>query len=171
MATDTITLQNAETGFLARLFPRQIDNNFRGSRLALWLFGFFVLVKLAQGGESVFNAYATATNADGIPLASYGAAVAQTMVQMFALLGLNLMVLPLLGLVALVRYRAMVPLMYLMMLLLYLGNRVVHVLHPDAGDVGAMPMSKATWHSLHANRAVSPGCMGQGLIGCMDDLF
>ena len=118
MAADTIALQNSQTGFLARLFPAQIDNHFRGSRLALWLFGFIVFARLGMGAEFVFNAYATAMNADGLPMGSYNPQVALTMVQMFALLGLNMMVLPLLGAIALIRYRAMVPLMYLLMLLL-----------------------------------------------------
>jgi hypothetical protein len=142
MTTGTMTLQsgNAQTGLLRRLFPGQIDNNFRGHRLALWLFGFYALVKLVQGAESVFNGYATAKHADGIPLDSYGAAVVQTMLSLFALLGLNLLVFPLLGAIALVRYRAMIPLLYLMMVLLSLGGRAVQLVLPVARLDGVQPI-------------------------------
>jgi len=132
--------EDSEAGLLRRLFPRQIDNNFRGRRLGLWLFGVFVFVKLLQGAESVIDSYATATNADGIPLQDYGAAAAQTMVSMFALLGLNLLILPLMGLLALVLYRAMIPLIYFMMLLLYLAGRAVQLAHPIARAGGVQPI-------------------------------
>lgn len=136
----TLQSRNSGAGLLHRLLPAQIDNHFRGRRLALWLFGFFVLVKLFQGAESVFNSYATAMNADGIPLESYGTAVAQTVLSMFALLGLNVLVLPLLGVLALIRYRAMIPMIYLMMLMLNLGGRAVQLVHPIARAGGVQPI-------------------------------
>jgi hypothetical protein len=119
-----------------RIFPRQIDNTFRGHWLSLWLFGAYALIKLIQGSESLFNARSTAVRADGIPLDSYGGAASDMVVHLFALLGLNLLVLPLLGIVALIRYRAMVPLLYVMMLLLALASRAFNMMNPTerAGD-------------------------------------
>jgi hypothetical protein len=142
MTTGTLTEQsgNSTPGVLLRIFPRQMDNNFRGHRLALWLFGLFVLIRLPIGFKSVFDSYATATTADGIPLNSYGAAAAQTVVQMFALLGLNVLVLPALGVIALIRYRAMIPMMYLMMLALALGSRAIHFAYPDVSAGGVQPI-------------------------------
>ena len=126
-------------GILRRVFPRHIDNSFRGHWLALWLFGSYVFGKLGQGLDSIFNSYAVATGADGIPLDSYGVVAAQDMLSMFALLGLNVLVLPSLGVLALVRYRAMIPLVCLMMLLLNFSARAVRFLHPDAGSGGVQP--------------------------------
>jgi hypothetical protein len=142
MTTVTPTAQsgNSNAGVLLRIFPRQIDNNFCGHRLALWLFGLFVLIRLPIGFKSVFDSYTTAATADGIPLNSYGAAAAQTVVQMFALLGLNVLVLPALGVIALIRYRAMIPLMYLMMLALALGGRAIHLAYPDVSAGGVQPV-------------------------------
>jgi hypothetical protein len=73
-------------------------------------------------------------------MGSYSPQVAQTIVQMFALLGLNMMALPSLGAIVLIRCRAMIPLMYLTMLFWNLAGRVVHVLYPDASEVGAPPI-------------------------------
>jgi hypothetical protein len=125
---------------LGRLFPVRIDNKFPGSRLALWLFGVYVFVKVGQGGESLFNSAATAVRADGIPLQSFGTAAAETAVEMFALLGLNVLVLPLLGVIALIRYRAMIPLIYLMMLILNLSSRAVNYAHPSPRIGGVQPV-------------------------------
>ena len=134
MSTATSVLQSTASsgGVLGRIFPRRIDNNFRGYRLSLWLFGFYSLIRLIQGAMSAFNSYATATGPDGIPVDSFGSAAAQAVLAVFALLGLNVMVLPALGILALIRYRAMIPLIYLMILILNLSSRVVQLFHPVA---------------------------------------
>jgi len=100
MTTDTMTRQagNPEMGLLRRLFPRQIDNNFPGRRLAIWLFALYVL------------------------------------------LGLRALVLSLLCLIALVRYRAMIPLLFLMLLVLNISARVVQFVHPIARAGGVQPI-------------------------------
>lgn len=141
MSTATAALQSddSQDGILAHIFPRQIGNNFQGYRLSIWLFGFYVLVKAAQGTVSVFNTASTATRADGIPLDSFGTAASQTVISMFALLGLNVTVLPLLGVLALIRYRAMIPLLYLTMLVLNLSSRVVLALYPSPRIGGVAP--------------------------------
>ena len=115
---------------LDRLFPKQIDNDYRGYWLALGLFVLLLLVRVMQGLESVFNTHDTMINADGIPLDNYDAAAALTMIRMFALLGLNLLVIPMLSLVALARYRAMIPLLFLMSLLVQISGRALVFLHP-----------------------------------------
>src|SRR5579859_2744885 len=124
MTTANMALQSddSQRGLFARVFPRQIDNNFRGYRLAIWLLGFYALIKILQGTVSVFNTASTAIGADGIPLDTFSQAARATVVSMFALLGLNLLVLPLQAFLVLVRYRAMIPMMYLMMLILNLSS-------------------------------------------------
>jgi hypothetical protein len=137
-----MTAQSGQSrGVFRRLFPAQIDNVFRGHRLALWLFAPYALVKLIQGTLAVFNPASTAVNADGIPLNGSGAAAAELMTAMFAVLGLNLLVLPLLGVLALIRYRAMIPLVYLMMLTLNLSSRALQLVHPIARIGGVQPIS------------------------------
>ena len=86
---------------LARLFPKQFDNDYRGLWLAIWLFVPIVVVRAIQGAESIVNTRNVITGADGIPLDSFNAAAAQTVVSMFALLGLQLLVIPLQSVVAL----------------------------------------------------------------------
>jgi hypothetical protein len=69
---------------LDTLLPRQLDNTYRGSRLALWLFGLVVALKGTQSLAIILNGYRTAKGADGIPLDSFTPAVAQTVVAVFA---------------------------------------------------------------------------------------
>ena len=104
---------------LNQLFPRQIDNSYRAHKLALWLFGLVVLVKLAISLGSIFNGYEAPSSADGIPLDTFTPSGAQAVVTLFALLGLAHLTICLLCVVVLIRYRAMVPFMYALLLLEY----------------------------------------------------
>jgi len=128
---------------LGRLFPRSFDNTYRGHRLAIVLLALVALVKAVQGMESMLNARETMVRADGIPIASYGAGGAEAAVGMFTLLGMYLLVVPLQSMLVLMRYRAMIPLMFLMLLLVQTGSRIVLTLNPIArtGDYGGHPVA------------------------------
>jgi hypothetical protein len=102
---------------MSQLLPRSIDNNYRGSRIALWIFGLLVLVRTLIGVNSMWMGRTVASTADGIPLDTYGAPAAQTIVSLFATLGLANVMISLLCILALIRYRAMVPLMLAVLLL------------------------------------------------------
>jgi len=122
---------------LGRLFPKQFDNVYRGHWLGLWIFVPVMLVKMLQSVESVINTRNTAINADGIPLDSFPAAAANEIVMMFALLGLYLLVIPVQSVVVFIRYRAMVPFMYLSLLTLQISTRVLHFLIDPPTPAGA----------------------------------
>ena len=117
---------------LNRIFPRQFDNNYRGHWLAIWLLVPLVIARLAMGTNSMLNTRLVATTADGIPLDSYGAAGAEAVIALFALSGLFLLLLALQGVVVLIRYRSMIPFMYLLLLIQQLGNRALILAHPIA---------------------------------------
>src|SRR5665213_3048103 len=101
---------------LTRIFPQRLDNHFDGYRLAIWLLVPVVILKLVIGGNSMINTRHVATTADGIPLASFNAGGAQAVVSLFALLGLFQFLLGAQGVLVLIRYRAMIPLMYLLLI-------------------------------------------------------
>jgi hypothetical protein len=56
------------TTMFDRILPRSVDNTYRGNKLALWLFGLFVLMQLVIGVNSIVNGHAVLMTADGIPL-------------------------------------------------------------------------------------------------------
>ena len=122
-----------------RLFPRQIDNTFPGPWPALWLFVPIMLLELVIGGNSIVNTRFVVAFVDAIPIDRYGGGGAQTVVALFALLGLSRLSIALLGVVALIRYRAMIPMMYLLFLGLHLGGRAIGWAHPivTSGSSGA----------------------------------
>ena len=112
-----------------RLFPQCVDNSYRGHKLAPWLFALVVLLKLGISLNSIFKGHVMADSGDGIPLDTFTSAGAQTVVSLFALWGLAHLMISLLCLLVLVRYRTMIPLMFALLLLEHLGRTLLlHIL-------------------------------------------
>jgi hypothetical protein len=110
---------------LDNLLPRQPDNRFRGHRLAIWLFGLVVFVQAGQALMCIFNGHYAASSPDAIPLDTYSAESAQTVVTLFALLGLLRLVICIVCVLTLLRYRTMIPLMFALLVLEYVGRRLI----------------------------------------------
>jgi hypothetical protein len=111
---------------LDQLLPRSIDNHDRGQKLALVIFALLVLLKTVISVNSILHGAMVAGSADGIPLYTFGPAGARTVLNLFALLGLAHLVTCLWCVLVLVRYRAIVPLMFVLFLLEMLGGRLIH---------------------------------------------
>ena len=123
---------------LDRLFPQRIDNTYRGHRLALWILAVLVLMKGGIGLGTILNGNAAATSADGIPLDTFGPAGGQAFLSIFAAWGLAQLMLNLVGLVALIRYRAMVPFIFVVLLVEHLGRKLIFLALPIA-RIGTPP--------------------------------
>ncbi len=113
---------------LSGLFPKQIDNNYSGYKLAIWLFVLLLLFKTsisvnAVGWNPLMTNRDVLQRADRIPLDTFGSNAADAAVLLFAVWGVTHFVLNLLGFLALVRYRAMIPLIYLLMAIDHIGRK------------------------------------------------
>jgi hypothetical protein len=117
---------------LDRILPGRIDNTYRGHPLAIWLLIPVVVVKTGIALGTLFNGRGAAQSADGIPLDSFGAAGAAAVVALFALWGLSQLVFSVLGVLALTRYRAMIPFVFVLLLLEHLARRWILLVKPIA---------------------------------------
>lgn len=108
-----------------KLLPQPIDNKYSGSKIALWLFGLVVFVHIVQSVMVLVNGHMTAVSADGIPLDTYPAAAAQTILAIFMLASLRRLIIALICVVVLFRYRSVVPLMFVVLGLSYLGGQLI----------------------------------------------
>jgi len=114
---------------LNRIFPKAFDNAYRGHWLGLVLFIAVIFVKAMQGVNSMILTHRTMTTADGIPVDTFSPVAASAATDMFALLGMYLLVVPLVGAVAAIRYRAMIPFLFLMLIAMQLGARTILFAH------------------------------------------
>ena len=116
--------------FLSRIFPRTIDNTYRGHWLALVLLVPILFVYSVMSINISLNTYEIATTADNIPLDTYPAEAASHILKSFKAWALGHLLLTLLGWLALIRYRAMVPLYFLLITLESLGRNWMSMPNP-----------------------------------------
>ena len=122
------------------LLPRSLDNGYRGDKLGLWLFGLLVPDEDRHRRElhrqrCRRDVHRRRNRAQHVP-----AAAAQNLVALWALIGLAHVVISLLCVLVLARYRSMVPLMFVLLLLQHLGGRLILQFHPLV-RTGAPPAS------------------------------
>ncbi len=111
------------------LLPREAGNDFRGRRAGLWILVVVLLLLAAMSVNSIFNGHYVATKADGLPLESFSATAARIVIMFYAMWGVTQLMVVVFGLIALVRYRALVPLIFLLLVIEQVFWRVVnHVL-------------------------------------------
>ena len=115
---------------LERIFPKSLDNDYRGWRLALWLLGAVLLMKGLQSVMIIFNSWSTITQADGIPLGAYPRDAAENIVAVFALSSLWRLIVCLMGVLVLLRYRSATALMFIVWIVSYLGAQLLDLWAP-----------------------------------------
>lgn len=138
---------------LNQIFPQRFDNAYRGHWLALWLFGLVVVFKGAISIGVIVNGRNAAISADGIPLDSFTVDGAEAFLSLFAAWGLGHLMLNVIGAIVLIRYRTMVPLMYLLLLVEHLTRKLIF---------WYLPMPRAEAPGLYIN-LVLVGLMVVGL--------
>jgi hypothetical protein len=114
---------------LSLLFPRVIDNRFRGQWLGYWLLAPVLLLKFGIALGSILNPR-QANKTDAIDVSTYSQTALSDAATSTALLGLLHLCIALFCLLAMIRYRAMVPLVYLWLAVEFLGRRGVLELYP-----------------------------------------
>jgi hypothetical protein len=123
---------------ISGLLPQPADNAYRGHPGALWLFGLLVAAKLAIAVNTMFRGSTVAQTADGIPLDTFAPDAAQTVVSLFGLLGVLTFTLCVLCVVVLVRYRSLIPFMFVVLLFEY-GARKLFLQAMPIPRTGAEP--------------------------------
>jgi hypothetical protein len=107
------------------LLPPTADNRYHGRAAALWLLGFLLAVKAMMSLNIIFNGYFVATGPDGIPLQSFPPDAVRTVLAMFAIWGVAHLVLNLFGALVMLRYRALVPLVFLLLITEHVLRKMV----------------------------------------------
>lgn len=142
---------------LTRLFPRQIDNDYRGHVLGIWLLVPLVLAKFLQGANvagllGTGKSRQVLEGVDKVPVGTFPAEAVSHLIFLFSAWGLGIFVLGVLGIVVLLRYRAMMPLMYLLLLIEQVGRKALATIHLDRPlvSVATTPANLINWGFLLA---------------------
>jgi len=114
------------------ILPRSIDNTYHGSKIALWLFGLVVALRVTQSVNVIFNGYFIAMSADGIPLDAFTPSAARAVLQWFVMSAITRLIVSVLCALVLARYRAAIPFMFVVLMASYLAGQLVLWLFPIA---------------------------------------
>jgi hypothetical protein len=118
----------------AGLLPRSINNDYAGTRIAL---GFFVLLTAITLGRSLIHMLAPDGGAQTIatiPLDAFTDNGAAAVIHIFSLWGLSQLIVGIIYVVALVRYRSLIPLLYLLGVVEYTVRLIMSFLKPVHAD-------------------------------------
>ncbi len=105
---------------LSRVFPESFDNTFVGYKFSLWIFYAFTALTLWRSQHHLFASDGGAESIASIPLSTYSSAAGDTIVGIFALWGLSQLTIGVIYLIASIRYKSMIPLLYLLAAVEYL---------------------------------------------------
>lgn len=131
---------------LATLFPKQITNKYPGQKIALYVFVPLTLMLTFRSCMHLIAPDGGAQSIATIPLDSYSEGAAANIIAIFSQWGLSQLLLTLLFILVLVRYRSLIPLFYLIFALEMFGRMAVGHFKPVVtletapGSAGNMPL-------------------------------
>jgi len=112
------------------LFPKTITNEFPGHKLVLYVFYVLTAFSLFRAMLHLFSRDGGAQSVATIPLDTYSAGPAATLIGIFSLWGMSQLVIALIYLMASLRYRAMIPLLYILLVVENLGSLLFYFMKP-----------------------------------------
>ena len=123
---------------LEKIFPKNITNEYRGHPVAKWVFVLITVMTIIRSLIHVLAPDGGAQSIATIPLDSYSSGGAATVILIFALWGLSQLLLGLVFVVVLWRCQALIPFMYLLLIIEYGARIILFHLKPIATS-GAAP--------------------------------
>jgi len=113
-----------------RLLPSSFDHNFDGHPASLWLFGLITTVTLGRSLTHIFLPDGGAQSIATVPLSQYSSGAESSVISVFALWGLSQLLIAIVMLIAALRYRSMVPLLYLFLVVEYSARICIGIFKP-----------------------------------------
>lgn len=116
--------------FAQKIFPKEINNTYVGNKIALYFFYLFTIVTVVRSLIHMFAPDGGAQSIATIPLDTYTSEGAQTVILIFSLWGLSQLLMGLFYVIVCWRYKTLIPLMYLFIVLEYAMRLVLATIKP-----------------------------------------
>lgn len=113
-----------------RILPRTISNEFKGHKAALWAFYVYTLYTLFRGVMHAFLPDGGAQSIATIPLDTYSVEAVRVIVSIFAQWGLSQLLFALANLIVAIKYKALIPVMYILGIIDMVGRIIIIQLKP-----------------------------------------
>ena len=129
------------------LFPETITNEFPGRNLALYVFYLLTAMTLWRSVVHIAVPDGGAQSIATIPLDTYTAGGEAAIITIFAVWGLSQLLIGLIYLTSIIRYRSLIPLLYLLTAVEYAGRFMISQFKPietvetAPGSAGNIPLA------------------------------
>ena len=127
-----------------KILPAQIDNHYRGLKISQYAFFLITAVTLVRSLIHVFAPDGGSQSIATIPLDSYSAEAASTVILMFSLWGLSQLLMGIVYLGVSLKYRSLIPAMYVLVIFEYAMRIVIGQMKPIL-TTGTAPGSIENW--------------------------
>jgi hypothetical protein len=127
-----------------KLLPDSIDNRYRGRKLSQYAFLFITAATIVRSLIHVFAPDGGAQSIATIPLSSYPGDAADAVILMFSLWGLSQLLMGFVYLAVYVKYKSLIPAMYVLLIFEYAMRIVVGQMKPIV-TTGTAPGSIGNW--------------------------
>jgi hypothetical protein len=123
-------LEKGQEQTVDKLFPQPVTNRYGGAPIAKWVLILLTVITVGRSLAHIFLPDGGAQSIATIPLDRFTANGEATVIHIFALWGLSQLLFGLLYVVVLWRYQALIPLMYLFILVEYTGRLLLALAKP-----------------------------------------
>lgn len=122
-----------------RVFPKSADQNYQGHYLALLLLLLYTAKSLFSGAIHMFAPDGGAQSIASVALDQFGDGGAESVITMFGLWGMEQVIIGLISVVILLRYRSLIPMMCMFYVLEYAGRYTAKFYTPGLVTAHAPP--------------------------------
>ena len=123
---------------LEKILPRQVDNSYNGHKLALYFFYFITLVTIGRSCIHIFASDGGAQSIATIRLDTFTQGGAEGVIYLFAQWGIAQLMVGLMYLMVALRYRRLIPLMYVFIFIEW-SSRIVLAFFKSIETAGVAP--------------------------------
>jgi hypothetical protein len=112
------------------VLPEKITNEFKGHKITLYVFIGIVLMTLVRSCIHIFAPDGGAQSVAGFPLNTYTESASSMIILIFSLWGTSQLLMGIVYVIVLIRYKSLIPLMYILLLIEYVSRFLLGVFKP-----------------------------------------
>ena len=113
-----------------KVLPQEINNNYEGRKIALYLFYLITIMTLLRSLIHMFASDGGAQTIATIPINTYTKGGASTVILIFSLWGLSQLIMGIFYVIVSWRYKSLIPLMYLFIFIEYVMRLILGIIKP-----------------------------------------
>lgn len=115
---------------LNKILPTSITNTFSGKKIALYIFIIITLITIVRSIIHIVAADGGAQSIAGFPIDTYSADASKLVVLIFSMWGLSQLLMALVYVAVLIKYKSLIPLMYVLIITEYVARLLIGLAKP-----------------------------------------